>query len=384
MKSGNDVTVLAGYPHYPEWRPLQRRRPWSRTPWQGATLVRRFHFIPRSPSALKRAAYESSLAVGAIASLPTIRPRPDVILGFSPALADGVTAVLAARAYGCRSAVVFQDLMGVGARESGIQGGERVSGLVSKIEAIVARRADAVGYASDGFADSLSRVGARRLRRMFNWSQLRAPTRTREDTRERYGWGSAFVCTHGGNIGEKQGLEVIVDAAEMSPSTIFVLVGDGNQRSRLEGLIQRKSLRNVRFLGSLGDSEYANVLMASDVLLLTQRASIKRMSLPSKLHSYLAAGLPIVAAVAADSEAADALARQSAAILIRPSSPVDLVAAISGVVNRGPRDFPFLPSRDSALEEYSALLEDALSNARDEVEGLCALKPAISRSEGKQ
>ncbi len=53
----------------------------------------------------------------------------------------------------------------------------------------------------------------------------------------------------------------------------------------------------MSFLGVQPDGIHASLLSASDVLLLSERATQIGMSLPSKLTSYFAAGRPILAAV---------------------------------------------------------------------------------------
>jgi colanic acid biosynthesis glycosyl transferase WcaI len=359
VNTGNDVTVLAGFPHYPEWQAHDRRRPWMLDQWRGAELIRRVHFVPRSPSAVPRALYEASLLAGGFVAANLMRRRPDVVLAFSPSLADGVTGLVAARHFGCPLAVVFQDLMGVGAMESGVRGGSWVAGFVSRVEAAVARRADEVGYVSAGFEPWLARVGVPSAMRLFNWSQLIQPTRTRDEVRLAFGWDSRTICVHGGNMGEKQGLDVVLAAAQRSPETLFVLAGDGNQRARLERHARHDRLGNVQFLGPLCDEDYANVLRAADVLLLSQRDSVRSMSLPSKLATYEATGLPIVAAVAADSETAAVLRSYPNARVVTAGEPDLLIDAITQLAGSAVNSATVTVTREMALEGYLTLLEKA-------------------------
>src|SRR5215208_3783462 len=86
---GHSVEVVTGYPHYPEWRSLQRRFPMRVEHRGGAVVRRRMHLVPRRPTARARAMYEGSLAAGGLIAAATTR-RPDVVLAFSPALSDGL------------------------------------------------------------------------------------------------------------------------------------------------------------------------------------------------------------------------------------------------------------------------------------------------------
>jgi colanic acid biosynthesis glycosyl transferase WcaI len=64
---GHDVTVLAGMPHYPQWRvaPNYRGKWRLREERNGVHILRRRHYIPGRQSALRRAAYEATWLIHA-------------------------------------------------------------------------------------------------------------------------------------------------------------------------------------------------------------------------------------------------------------------------------------------------------------------------------
>ena len=72
----------------------------------------------------------------------------------------------------------------------------------------------------------------------------------------------------------------------------------------------------------MDERRFPDVLAAADVLLLSERASVVDMSLPSKLTSYAVAGRPIVAAVPAGGTTAAELDRSGAALRVEPGDPV--------------------------------------------------------------
>ncbi|NEE17733.1 glycosyltransferase, partial [Streptomyces sp. SID7499] len=103
--------------------------------------------------------------------------------------------------------------------------------------------------------------------------------------RARLGWPEGTpVLLHSGNMGLKQGLDVLVDTARIAPDVRVVLMGDGNQRDALRA--RAEGLANVDFLEPAAAEEFTDVLAAADVLAVTQRASVLDMSVPSKLTSY--------------------------------------------------------------------------------------------------
>jgi len=81
---------------------------------------------------------------------------------------------------------------------------------------------------------------------------------------------------HAGNMGAKQGLENVVEAARLadqrgSPIT-FVLMGAGNQRSRLTALA--RGIRSIQFLEPLPDGEFETAVATADVLVLNERPQV--------------------------------------------------------------------------------------------------------------
>ena len=246
-------------------------------------------------------------------------PRPDAVLGVVPSLSGGIVARAAAARFRVPYGLIFQDLVGKAAEQSGVAGGGRVSGVVRTAEGWAARGASAVGVISEGFRPYLESMGVdpARIRRLRNWTHTGEATIERAAMRAELGWpDDAVVCLHAGNMGYKQGLDNVVEAARLAQRAapgarsplLFVLMGDGNQRNSIARLAAKYALTNVRILPLQPAETFASVLAAADILLINQRGSVDDMSLPSKLTSYFASGRPVVAAAAAHSETARELA----------------------------------------------------------------------------
>jgi glycosyltransferase involved in cell wall biosynthesis len=354
---GHDVTVLAGYPHYPEWRVTQTRRPVTRQRHAGYQILRRAHTVPRNPTLRRRAGYEAGLLAGAAAVLP-LCARPDVVIAFVPAFADALAGRLAATVWRVPFGIVFQDLLGLAAEEVHSGRARVVSRVLGRLERWLARSADAVGYVSPGFRTHLNLSGTANVR-LHNWSTYTEPAGTRAESRALLGWPEDVpVCVHAGNLGEKQGLETVVAAARIAPEIRFVFVGEGSQRASLEVLAA--GCANIEFAGRAADARYSAALYGADALILCQRPEVRRMSLPSKLAAYQASGTAIVAAVAPDSEAAQMLACDPRTRCVSPGDPAALAAALRGVVKSQPGAEPLVAEvcteREQALGGYDSLL----------------------------
>ena len=326
---GHEVHVLTGQPHYPTWR----KEPVRSGLQNGVHVHRRWLHVPATQSAARRALYEGSfLASGA--SLLAL-PRPDVVLGIVPALSGGMLARMASQRFGVPYGVVFQDIMGLAAAQSGVSGARRVESAVRASEAWLIRGAAGIAVVADGFRAYLEAAGAEshRIHRLRNWRHVPLSSRPAAAVRAEYGWRKdEFVCVHAGNMGHKQGLENVIEAARLASRVddgmTFVLAGDGNRRVELEALASRYRLHNVRFLPSTEVEAYADLLSAADALVLNQSPDVTNMAFPSKVTSYVFSGRPIVAAVAADSDARRELADAGAALLVDPGAPQRLLEAL--------------------------------------------------------
>ena len=243
VRSGLQVTVLAGMPSYPEWKVYAgyERRLAVRERVNGVTAYRLAHHVPARPTAAGRGLYELSFFLHGLRGL--VLPRPDTVLGVVPALSGGALARLFAARFGVPYGLLFQDLMGPAAAQSGTPGGGTVSRTTGALERWVVSEATGVAAISRGFFPYLRALGVPngRLVHLPNWSHVPAPHGDRGATRRELGWGSdEQIVLHAGNMGVKQALEQVIATArlatETSAATRFVFLGQGNQRARLEAL----------------------------------------------------------------------------------------------------------------------------------------------------
>lgn len=320
------VTVVTGHPHYPSWR-VRRAEP---EPAANPRVMRYRHFVPRRPTAAGRALYEMSWLSSAGRSLLERTPY-DVVLCCIPSLSAGLLAILAGRRHRVPIGLIFHDLIGAGASQSGVASA-RMGRSLAAAEASLARGASRVAVLCEDFIPYLQSRGVppERLFRFHNWGRLGEANAGVEETRRRVGWApSEFIALHAGNMGQKQALENAVDAAARLPTGVrVVLAGDGNDRPHLEARAQRAGIRNLAFLPVQAAGDYESMLAAADVLLVNQRPTVTEMSIPSKLTAYFRAGRPIVAAVDLESAAAREIGRAQAGRLVPAGDAATLADAI--------------------------------------------------------
>jgi colanic acid biosynthesis glycosyl transferase WcaI len=340
---GATVTALVGMPHYPGWRifPEFRGRLQHRSNVNGVDVRRLWMYVPKSQSALRRALYEGTFLSHAMGFLAQARIRGtlgriDAVIGVIPGLSGGIVAASLARRHHCSLGIVVQDLVGAGAAQSGIPGGDRVASVTRGVEGWVVRRASEVAIVSDGFRGFLRDQGVpdQRVHSLPNWTRTAQSQRTTMD-RASLGWGAATVVLHAGNMGLKQGLGHILAAAracvESHPNVLFVFMGDGSQRRMLEE--QAVGLPNVVFMAPRYEEEFAAVLSSADILLLSERKSVHDMSMPSKLTSYFAAGRPVLASVALGGITAQEVVRSGGGIVVEAEDSIALLRGVDRLVS---------------------------------------------------
>jgi glycosyltransferase involved in cell wall biosynthesis len=300
---GVDVTAVVGLPHYPHWSvPADYRGQLPPQMINGVRVLRAPHYVPHRQTAVRRGLYEATF--GRNSTRLSRHLEADAVIAVTPSLSGLRTGHRVARSTGAPFGVIVQDMLGKAARQSGIDGGRRVAHMVSRMEADALRPADLVGVIARPFSRAVTAAGIPddRVRLLPNYTHIRSTTATRNDARLQLGWDQDdFVVMHTGNMGLKQDLGVVVEAARLADmdgrarSVRFVLVGDGSQRCELER--QATGVRSIRFVAPIEEALYPIALAAADVLLVNERDTVQDMSLPSKLTSYLASGRPVLAAV---------------------------------------------------------------------------------------
>jgi len=336
-EAGADVRVVTGIPHYPQWRVTDQRylhgRRWSEV-IDGIRVIRVRHHVPEVAGLVGRARMEESFLRRA---LPVVRrTAADAVVAVTPSLAGLVAGVLGRR--GAPLGVIVQDITGAGAHESGTTG-RMVGGLIGEVELAALRRASLVGVIAPRFGDRLVEHGVAKSRvvDLMNFTHISPSSIDKVSARRRLGWATdGTVALHTGNMGMKQGLETVVEAAAMAPEGLrLVLLGDGNQRRLLEEL--GRGVGRLSILDPVDDMSYPLALAAADVLLLTERPGVREMSLPSKLTSYVAARRPIVAAVEPGGITYSLLDGAGAAEIVPAGDAGGLLSAVETVTSRPER-----------------------------------------------
>jgi len=335
-KAGHDVEVCTTFPYYPEWRvPAPYKGRFAlKEQRNGVGIIRCYAYIPNPVTALRRVLFEASFVLF-ITLHSIMRKRPDVLLVVSPPLGLAYTAILLSRLWRIPYVFDVEDLQPDAAGDLGMLPAWAVR-LLYSVEKSAYRHARLVTTLTPSMRKKIVAKGVAEekvemLEPRMDDSLADLASREGDEFRERYGLGDKFLVTHSGNMGVKQGLDVVLDAAALNrvdDSIVFILVGDGSDCERIRRRAVGMNLQNVRFLPLLSEKDFRGLLAASGICLVTQQQSVSEIVFPSKVVTYLAAGRPVVASVNPECEVAHIVREARAGRVVDAEEPEALSLAI--------------------------------------------------------
>lgn len=380
---GHQVRVVTAPPYYPAWRVGTGYRAWQyrREQHDGVQVWRAPIWVPRQPSGLKRVLHLASFA---LSSLPCLlaqwRWRPDVVMVVEPPLLCSPAALLLGRWTGAKTWLHVQDYEVDAAFALGLLKQPLLRKLACALERHAMAGFDRVSTISEAMLRLARDKGApeERTQLIPNWVDLRAIQPGRGSLyRRRLGIpADATVALYSGNMGNKQGLEVLAEAARRLRERAdiwFVLCGDGAGRPALEQACA--GLPQVRFLPLQPASRFPALLAAADLHLLPQRADAADLVLPSKLAGMLASGRPVIATAHPGTELARLAARCGR--VVAPGDGHALATAIDGLA-ADPAARDALGAAGRAWAERHLDRDAVLGRWEAAMQALCGEDTAIS------
>jgi colanic acid biosynthesis glycosyl transferase WcaI len=339
---GHDVTVCTTFPYYPQWCVEQpyRNALWRREERNGVVILRSPAWVPAHLTPLKRILFEASFLAGNLIRGLSAR-RPELLWVVSPPLGLALTAGLLSRFWGIPFVYDVMDLQPDAAAELGMLRPGRFLRVLYWLERFAYRHAGLIATLTEGMRE---RIIAKSISPgkviLFPPPAGRELLRVNrgvggEHFRHAHGLQGKFIVAHSGNMGFKQGLDVVLGAAEKSRSRsdiVYLLVGDGAKRPELESQAAAKRLANVRFFPVLPREQFLQMLAAADLSLITQQRSVADIVFPSKTVTLMTAGCPILASVNSGSEVARIITHTGAGLVIPPEDPDLLLAAIADLI----------------------------------------------------
>lgn len=334
-RQGHDVRVVTAPPFYPAWRVMDgySAARYRREQWHGIWLWRCPIWVPSQQTGIKRILHLLSFAASsAPVMLRQVFWKPDVVLVVAPTFFCTPAALLTARFSGARAWLHLQDFEIDAAFETGLLRRPALRRAAISVERLLMRQFDRVSTISRNMMARLVDKGVAEERCILfpNWvdSDAIRPLNGRNPLRKELGISEEVtVALYSGNMGEKQGLETVLEAARrLSGDTAlrFVLCGEGATRERL---VQKYGdLSNVTWLRLQPAARLNELLNLADIHLLPQRADVADLVMPSKLTGMLASGRPVIATAVAGTQVDEVVAQ--CGIVVPPGDDYTLAMAI--------------------------------------------------------
>jgi colanic acid biosynthesis glycosyl transferase WcaI len=295
--------MVTGFSYYPRWRKRaeDRGRLFRNERWRGVRVLRGYLYVPAVVTTAKRILHELSFTL--FAAFNFLRAgRHDAIVVLSPPLLLGLVGVVFSRAWRVPLVVNVQDLQPDAALSLGMVRPSALTRALAALEAFIYRHSARVTTISPGMRQRLLDKGVppERVVLCYNWidvaSARRRPAAGRFRARHPRTIGK-LVIAYAGNVGAKQGLDVLVDLAltmRGDPRVHFFLVGEGADRARLVARVEAERLENLTVLPFLGAEGYRELLVDLDAAFIAQRAGSGNVFFPSKLLGIMAMGKPVL------------------------------------------------------------------------------------------
>ena len=340
-KAGHDVSVVTCAPNHPSGRVYAgyRNLPWQVETIDGIRTVRLWTYLAANQGVLRRAASYMSYMLVATLAAPLL-PRPDVVISTSPQFFCGLAGYLVSRVRGVPWVLEIRDLWPDSIVAVGALGRGTAVGLCERIEAWAYRKADRIVPVTDSFRGHIERRGAAAekitvVKNGVDLERFCRPERDQGLARE-LGVAGKFTAAYFGTHGMAHALDSILEAAELlrdDPRIVFLLVGDGAERRRLQAKKEQLGLANVVMLEQQPKERMPALWGLSDAAVVSLRKSqVFRQVIPSKLFEAMGAGVPIVLAV--EGEARDIVEGAGCGIPVEPENAEELAAAVRQLAER--------------------------------------------------
>lgn len=298
---GHEVKIISAPPYYPEWRIGGGYSGWSyrHERWGGVDVLRCPLYVPKQPKTLTRLLHLGSFA---LSSMPAVLShwawKPDIIITIEPTFFCVPAALLLSRLTGAKSILHIQDfeldaMLGLGLAKNG-----RRAAVCQAVESFLIRRFGAVSTISQSMLAKAAIKSRQPMPLHFfpNWvdTDFIRPSVDASGFRQRWALPeSGQVVLYSGNLGKKQGLDLVLQAAEQlssDPDVVFLILGEGAEKLALIEQADQLKLRNVRFEPLQPYQDLPALMALADVHLVIQKKGAADAVLPSKLTTILAAG----------------------------------------------------------------------------------------------
>ena len=366
VERGHDVTVMTAYPQYPEneiYPGYGFDIPYEKE-WNGVH-IHRVKTYPRGHNALGLLRNCISYVVSGNRWVKQCKEKYDqvFVFGLSPATL-ALPAITYKKKFGTPVYYYLQDLWPESVHEVMGLRFPPLTFVINRMLNYIYKYSDTILCTSNSYISNLIKKGVP-ANKMVYWPQFCAEPNLSGATKPAVYTDDTFNIVFTGNIGDTQGLDLLVKvAAKLKGKNIrWYLVGDGRAKDRLKKLAVDCDVQDeVIFIDRVSEQEAERYVHFADCAYLSfHQGPLFDLILPAKLQTYLACGAPILAA--AGGESATVIKEAKCGIAV-PQQVDELVEAVQEMISLTPEERKVMA--DNALQyskEYfnkDILIDDLL------------------------
>lgn len=239
-----------------------------------------------------------------------IKDKIDTVIVHSPPLPLTIAAYYTKKMYGAKFILNLHDFFPQNAIDLGVLKNYVLIKFFEKMERNAYKKADLIivpSYEHKNYLVDKKNISADKIKVIYHWLKgdifFQQPKTNR--FRELFNLNDKFIFVFGGVLGPSQGLDFIIKIADKIrdyKEIMFLFVGDGTEKPKLEKLVKDLNLNNVIFKPFVSYQEFPELLKTCNVGLISLTNKNTTPAVPAKISTYLASGLPILAFVHEKSE----------------------------------------------------------------------------------
>ena len=309
LKAGGlDVTVLTAMPNYPQMKihPAYAGKSYVYEVIDGLRVHRSSIYVSQSKSITARLRNYFSFVLSSALCSSKLEKHYDFLMCESPPLFLGYSALYLARKKNAKLIFNVSDLWPESAEKLGVVNNKLLLALAYRLEKKLYLRSTLVTGQTQGICENIQQrfpqVRTFWLPNGVDLNYYNPDSVESENWRSKNGFSdSDFIAMYAGIIGIAQGLEVIINAANLikqSTAIHFVLLGSGPCKLDLIALKEKLQLTNVHFLDTVSKKEMPAIVKSINVAVVPLRKlDLFKGAIPSKIFENLAMKVPVILAV---------------------------------------------------------------------------------------
>lgn len=308
VSKGYDVSVITGFPYYPQWEISNEYKSKSylvKEIINGVHVFRNKQYVPKDPTFFKRLIHLISFTIGNFINLFRV-PKPVIVIAIIPFTTSAFLGWLLKLRYNAKLWVHIQDFEFDAAIDAGLLSGNKktIINSLQWIEKKVLKKATIVSTISYGMLNKLKEKTAVPTYYLTNWIDV---SLFDIDSKEKHKYlkSDKFKILYSGNIGAKQDWGFffkVLEELKLIDNIEVIIVGEGAEK--LKVVKETKQYDFVKHYNLVPYKELPSLLLSADLQILFQKNEVIDTVMPSKLLGMMASGKPSIVTGNLNSEVA--------------------------------------------------------------------------------